>query len=187
VTLLDRRAARRAEIDRDYRVVSAALVGALRRISQSATAIDADPEHLWQRVQGALEASREVFRRMNNMRINLRADRIPHHDDSMPLPDALTCYRHRGNYRGEFRSMAALGALLGRSREPTEGSTGSRAATELAEELHIRGELWTFEIGDSVHVFTTPRSPSDAALARLRPPLTAVRVTACDEPASPPP
>ncbi len=187
MTLLDRRAARRAEIDRDYRLVSAALVGALRRISQSATAIDADPEHLWQRVQGALEASREVFRRLNNLRINLRADRIPHHDDSMPLPDALTCYRHRGNYRGEFRSMGALGALLGRSRESTEGTTGPRAMTELAEELHIRGELWTFELEDSIHVFTTPRSPSDVALARLRPPLTAVRVTACDEPASPPP
>ena len=187
MTLLDRRAARRAEIDRDYRLGSAALVGALRRISQSTTAIDADPEHLWQRVQGALEASREVFRRLNNLRINLRADRIPHHDDSMPLPDALTCYRHRGNYRGEFRSMGALGALLGRSRESTEGSTGPRAATELAEELHIRGELWTFELEDSIHVFTTPRSFSDVALARLRPPLTAVRVTVCDEPASPPP
>ena len=184
MTPLDRRTARRAEIDRDHRLVTAALVGALRRITHDATTIDADPAHLWQDVQGAIEASREVFRRLTNARINLRADRMAQHfDDSKPLPEALACYRHRGNYRGEFRSMAALGALLSRSREATEDLPRPRDAAGLAEQLHLRGELWTFELEDSIHVFTTPRSPSDAALARLRPSLTTVRVR--DEPTSP--
>lgn len=184
MTPLDRRIARRAEIERDHRLVTAVLVGALRRITHNATTIDADPEHLWQDVQGALEASREVFRRLTSARINLRADRIAQRfDDSKPLPEALICYRHRGNYRGEFRSMAALGALLSRSRGPLENIACPREVTGLAEELHLRGELWTFELADSIHVFTTPRSPSDTALARLRPPPLVVRVR--DEPTSP--
>ena len=48
-------------------------------------------------------------------------------------------------------------------------------ALGLAEVLHLRGELWTFELDGVVHVFTTPHSPSDDALAPLRPPLTACK------------
>jgi hypothetical protein len=164
----DRRTARRAEIERDHRLVTATLVGALRRIIHNAATTVDEPEQLWQQVEAALEASREDFRRLNNARINLRAERSAAFEDSKPLPDALACYRHRGNYRGEFRSMAALGAVLSRSRE-------DKPQPGLAEALHLRGELWTFELDDVVHVFTTPHSPSDDALARLRPALTAAR------------
>jgi hypothetical protein len=170
----DRRTARRAEIERDHRLVAATLVGALRRITHNAANIG-EPEQLWKQVEAALEASREDFRRLNNARINLRAERSATFKDSKPLPDALACYRHRGNYRGVFRSMAALGAVLSRSRDSLEKP---QPAVGLAEALHIRGELWTFELDDAVHVFTTPGSPSDDALARLRPPLTAVRIVA---------
>lgn len=171
----DRRTARRAEIERDHRLVTATLVGALRRITHNAATTSGEPEHLWQQVEAALEASHEAFRRLNNARINLRADRGATFYDSKPLPDALACYRHRGNYRGEFRSMAALGAVLSRSRDTLDKP---QPAVGLAEALHLRGELWTFELDDVIHVFTTPGSPSDAALARLRPPLTAVRIVA---------
>jgi hypothetical protein len=172
MTPADRRIARRAEIDRDHRLVAATLVSALRRITHTAATNIGDPEHLWKQVEAALEGSREDFRRLNNARINLRAERSAAFADSKPLPDALACYRHRGNYRGVFRSMAALGAVLSRSRDSLEKP---QPAVGLAEALHIRGELWTFELDDVIHVFTTPGSPSDDALARLRPPLTAAR------------
>ena len=184
MTPIDRRTARRAEIERDHHLVTAALVGALRRILHRATTTDTDPEHLWQHVQDALETSRENFRRLNNARINLRAARFAQRfEDSTALPQAMACYRHRGNYRGEFRSMAALGALLSRSRVDPEDLTHPHEAKGLAEHLHLRGELWTFELEDSVHVFTTPNGPSDIALARLRPPSTTARLR--DESTSP--
>lgn len=173
---LDRRTARRAELERDHRLVTAALVGALRRITHSATTTSTDPEHLWVRVQDALDVSREVFRQANSRRINLRAARAAQRfDDSKTPPEALACYRHRGNYRGEFPSMAMLGTLLRRSREPDD-ATHSPESSGFAEELHLRGELWTLELEGSIHVFTTPHGPSDVALARLRPPPLAVRV-----------
>ena len=176
MTPIDRRTARRAEIERDHRLVTAALVGALRRILHRATTTDTDPEHLWQHVQGALDTSCENYRRLNNARINLRAARFAQRfDDSMALPQAMACYRHRGNYRGEFRSMAALGALLRRSLEGPEFVV-SPQMSGFAEDLHLRGELWTFDLDDAIHVFTTPHSASDAALARLRPPRGVVRV-----------
>lgn len=176
MTPIDRRTARRAELERDHRLVTAALVGALRRISHSAATTDTDPEQLWLRVQDALEVSREVFRRLNSGRINLRADRAAQRfDDSKALPEALACYRHRGNYRGEFPSMAMLGALLRRSREPDDAAR-SQETSGFAEELHLRGELWTFELEGSIHVFTTPHGPCDVALARLRPPPAVARV-----------
>ena len=177
MTPTDCRTARRAEIERDHLLVTAALVGALRRILHRATSTATDPEHLWQHVQGALERSRETFRRLNSARVNLRADRFAQRfDDSVALPQAMACYRHRGNYRGEFRSMATLGALLRRSRETSEFVVRPQETSSCAEDLHLRGELWTFELGDAIHVFTTPDSASDVALARLRPPRAITRV-----------
>ena len=174
MTPIDRRTARRAEIERDHRLVTATLVGALRRILHRATTTDTDPEHVWQHVQDALETSRENFRRLNNARINLRAARFAQRfEDSTALPQAMACYRHRGNYRGEFRSMAALGALLRRSLDLPGVVMRPQETSGFAEDLHLRGELWTFDLADSIHVFTTPHSPSDAALARLRPPRAA--------------
>jgi len=161
VTPIDRRTARRAEIERDHRLVTAALVGALRRILQRATTTATDPEHLWQHVQGALDTSCENYRRLNNARINMRAARFAQRfDDSMALPQAMACYRHRGNYRGEFRSMAALGALLRRSLEAPEIVALMQETSRFAEDLHLRGELWTIARDGLVHVF---RGPSTSA------------------------
>ena len=153
MTPIDRRTARRAEIERDHRLMTAALVGALRRILHRATTTDTAPEHLWQHVQVALETSRENFHRLNNARINARATRLAQRfDDSMALPQALACYRHRGNYRGEFRSMPALGALLRRSREVPGEVMPHQETSGFAEELHLRGELWTFAGGRPVRL-----------------------------------
>ena len=91
-------------------------------------------------------------------------------EDSTALPQAMACYRHNGNYCGEFRSMAALGALLRRSLEIPGVVMRTQETSVFAEDLHLRGELWTFDLADSINVFTTPHSLSDAALARLRPP-----------------
>ena len=166
---MDRRAARHAEIERDHRLVAMSLAAALRRIARETEPAGADPERLWQRVEGALEQSRDAYRRLNNARINLRAQRGAEFDDVQPLPAALRCYRHRGNYRGVFRSMTALGVQLRRARGVPGDGMHDGGAADIAQYLHLRGELWTFEHAGTVHVFSQPGSASDAALAaRLR-------------------
>ena len=165
MTAMDRRAARHAEIERDHRLVTMSLAATLRRIARETEPAGADPERLWRRVEDALEQSRDACRRLNNARINLRAERCTEFDDSQPLPAALGCYRHRGNYRGVFRSMTALGVLLRRARGMAGDWLHDGGAADIARELHLRGELWTFEHAGSVHVFSQPGSSSDAALA----------------------
>jgi len=167
---MDRRAARHAEIERDHRLVAMSLAAALRRIARETEPAGADPERIWQRVETALEQSRDACRRLNNARINLRGQRDAQFDDAQPLPASLQCYRHRGNYRGVFPSMTALGVLLRRARGmPGDGLHDSGAA-DIARGLHLRGELWTFEHAGSVHVFSQPGSASDAALAGRKSP-----------------
>ena len=187
MTSLDRRTARRAELERDHRLVTSTLVTALRQIVRNTAATPVDPEQLWRILQDALATNREAFRRLTNTRINLRAHRSPAFDDSMPPPECLRCYRHRGNYRGSFRSMATLSALLGRTRGIPDDLQPRPDAATLAEALHLRGELWTFELDDQVHVFTAPASPSDLALAQRRPSLTPTHPTAHDDSPRPPP
>jgi hypothetical protein len=165
MTAMDRRAARHAEIERDHRLVAMSLAAALRRIARETEPAGADPERLWQRVENALELSRDACRRLNNARINLRAQRCAEFDDAQPLPAALGYYRHRGNYRGVFRSMTALGVLLRRARGMPGDGLHDGGAADIARELHLRGELWTFEHAGAVHVFSQPGSASDAALA----------------------
>ena len=167
MTSLHRRAARHAEIERDHRLVAMAPAAALRRIARETEPVGADPEHLWQRVETALEQSRDAFRRLNNARINLRGQRGAQFDDAQPLPAALQCYRHRGNYRGVFPSMTALGVLLRRTRGMPGDGLHDGGAADIARGLHLRGELWTFEHAGSVHVFSQPGSASDAVLAGL--------------------
>lgn len=162
---IDRRAARHAEIERDDQLVALSLAAALRRIARETGPDGDDPERLWQRVEDALEQSREACRRLNNARINLRAQRGAQFDDSRPLPAALAYYRHRGNYRGVFRSMTALGVLLRRTRGMPGDGMHAGGAAGIALRLHLLGELWTFEHAGSVHVFAQPESASDAALA----------------------
>lgn len=162
-----RRAARHAEIDRDSQLVTAALADALRRLARSADS--RSPELLWARVGEALEASRAAYRALNNARINLRACRQTIHDDSALLPAELVHYRHHGNYRGAFCSMAELGNCLRGALGITAGlSPAERAA--IACDLHLRGEIWTIEQEEgAVHVFGRPGTAADLFLASERP------------------
>lgn len=186
MTSLDRRTARRAELERDHGLVTSTLVNALRQIVRNTAATPVDPEQLWRLLQDALATNREAFRRLTNTRINLRAHRSPTFDDSTPLPEFLLGYRHRGNYRGSFRSMAILGALLSRTRGCPDDIQPQPDPATLAEALHLRGELWTFVLEDHIHVFTTPASPSDLALAQIRPSPTLPRPAPHDSPRPPP-
>lgn len=159
-----RRSPRRAEVERDGQLVTAKLIDDLRRILDGEARRGAYPEHLWQVIDGRLAASRDAHRSLTRARVGLRAQRAIAWDDSRPLPVALVYYRHRGNYRGGFRSMTAIGVLLG----PCGQGAPRPDPAALAHELHLRGELWTFEFAGLVHVFTTPGSNSDRALALLQ-------------------
>jgi len=187
MTSMDRRAARTAEIERDHQLVAMTLAAALRRIARETEPDGSDPVRLWRRVEEALEQSREACRRLNNARINLRAQRGAQFDDARPLPAALQCYRHRGNYRGVFPSMIALGVLLRRARGVPGDGLHDGGAADIARRLHLRGELWTFKHAGALHVFSQPGSPSDAALAAQPDPAAAsghAGADACSGPAS---
>ena len=163
----DRCAARYEEIERDHQVVVAALVAGLLRIARG-TAAEADPEDVCQRVEDAIAESRAAYRRLNDARINLRGQRNARWNDSQGLPAPLVWYRHHGNYHGEFASMAALGVLLSQVWSVGDNVADRADAASIAEELHLRGELWTFVHDGALHVFSKPASASDAALARQR-------------------
>jgi hypothetical protein len=159
-----RRAARHAEIARDAQVVAEALRDTLRRILEAAL----PAEQLWVRVGEAVAASRVAHRTLNDARITLRARRSAVYADSAPLPASLAFYRHHGNYRGAFVSMAELGNCLRGALGITAGlSPLARAA--LARELHLRGDVWTLEHEGAVHVFGRPGSGADLILACERP------------------
>ena len=163
----DRRAARDAEIERDHQVVAAALVAGLLRIARG-TEAETDPEDVCQRVEDTIAESRAAYQRLNDARINLRGQRNAPWNDSQGLPAPLVWYRHHGNYHGEFASMAALGVVLSQSWSVGDDMADRADAASIAEELHLRGELWTFVHDGALHVFSKPASPSDAALARPR-------------------
>lgn len=162
-----RRAARYAEIDRDGQIVTVQLADTLRRLAASADA--RSPELLWARVGEALEASRAAHRALNNARINLRAHRQAVYSDSAPLPTTLAPYRHHGNYRGAFGSMAELGNCLRGALGITAGLP-SAERTAIACDLHLRGEIWTIELEGALHVFGRPGTGADLLLASERPP-----------------
>lgn len=157
-----RRAARRVEIDRDHRLVRRGLIREVSRLLVEDPG--ADPEVLIERIEAALRASRADHQRLNNARINLRADRGAQFADSERLPEALAAFGHRGNYHGTHASMAALGQLLGPLLARPDGEAGPAAA--LAEDMHRLGEIWTLERDGVVHVFARPESAADGMLAR---------------------
>jgi hypothetical protein len=159
-----RRAARHQEVARDAQVVAESLRDTLRHVADTALS----PEQIWVRVGEAVAASRAAHRALNNARITLRARRSAFYADSAPLPASLVFYRHHGNYRGAFRSMAELGNCL-RGALGITGGLPPQARAALARELHLRGDLWTFEHQGAVHVFGRPGSGADLILACERP------------------
>lgn len=163
----ERRKARHEEIGRDGQVVADALLAALRRITEGPST--QSPEQLWARVDQAMQASRAAHRSLNDARINLRGQRYSVHDDSAPLPSSLRWFRHHGNYRGAFTSMAELGNCL-RSALGVHAGLSPAERTMIARELHLCGDIWTIEHEGAVHVFGRPGSSADLILASERAP-----------------
>lgn len=168
---MTRREAHRAEIERDHRLVSLGFLQELetlvddelaRLMAEHATAA---PFLLLDRVEALAATAREDLKRLNDTRIELRAERGQERSDLLPLPELLAHYRHRGNYRGAFPSMADLGrALCGGVGLPEAWMHPSLTAA-LAAALHRRGEIWTLERSGVVHVFCKPHSKADRILA----------------------
>jgi len=166
-----RREARRAEIDRDQRLVALGFLKNLQRLvdDQVARVLLDDavwPDQVLEAVQAVLEAGAAEHRDLNDLRINLRGQRCATFEDTAPLPEMLAAYRHRGNYHGAFATMADAGRVLLLELALPEGWLDRGLGVMLAELLHRRGELWTFERSGAVHVFARPGSPADQALTR---------------------
>ncbi|MBP9919600.1 MAG: hypothetical protein KBF43_13510 [Dermatophilaceae bacterium] len=166
-----RREARRAEIDRDHRLVALGFLKNLQRLvdDQLARVLLDDavwPDQVLEAVQAVHEAGAAEHRHLNDERINLRGQRGATFEDTAPLPEVLGAYRHRGNYHGAFATMGDAGRVLLLELELPEGWVDRGLGVMLAEMLHRRGELWTFERNGAVHVFCRPGSPADQALSR---------------------
>jgi hypothetical protein len=145
-----RREARRAEIDRDHRLVALGFLKNLQRLvdDQVARVLLDDavwPDQVLEAVQAVLEAGAAEHRHLNDERINLRGHRGATFEDTAPLPEVLGAYRHRGNYHGAFATMGDAGRVLLLELELPEGWVDRGLGVMLAEMLHRRGELWTFE------------------------------------------
>ena len=166
-----RREARRAEIDRDHRLVALGFLKNLQRLvdDQVARVLLDDavwPDQVLEAVQTVLAAGAAEHRHLNDERINLRGHRGATFEDTAPLPEVLAAYRHRGNYHGAFATMGDAGRVLLLELELPEGWVDRGLGVMLAEMLHRRGELWTFERNGAIHVFCRPGSPADQALSR---------------------
>ncbi|MBA3546784.1 MAG: hypothetical protein H0T76_09905 [Nannocystis sp.] len=166
-----RREARRAEIDRDHRLVALGFLKNLQRLvdDQVARVLLDDavwPGQVFEAVQAALVAGAEEHRHLNDERINLRGDRCATFKDTAPLPEVLAAYRHRGSYHGAFATMGDAGRVLLLELGLPEAWVDRGLGVMLAEALHRRGEVWTFERNGAVHIFARPRSQADQALTR---------------------
>lgn len=168
---MTRREAHRAEIERDHRLVSLGFLHDLENLADDELArlmvehATAAPFLLLDKVEALVATSREDLARLNDARIELRAERGQGRSDLLPLPDLLAGFRHRGNYHGAFASMADLGHALAVGVGLPEAWAHPSATAALAEALHRRGEIWTFERSGAVHVFCKPRSTADRVLA----------------------
>jgi hypothetical protein len=167
---MTRREAHRAEIERDHRLVSLSFLHDLETLVDDELArlmvehASAAPFLLLEKVEALVATCREDLVRLNNERIELRAERHRERADLVPLPEVLAAFRHRGNYHGAFATVADLGRALGAGFGLPEAWMHSTAAAALAEALHRRGEIWTFERNGAVHVFGKPRSTADRIL-----------------------
>ena len=167
---MTRREAHRAEIERDHRLVSLGLLHNLESLVDDELArlmvehASAAPFLLLEKVEALVATCREDLVRLNNERIELRAERGREQADLVSLPEVLAAFRHRGNYHGAFASMADLGRALGTGGGLPEAWLHTSATAALAEALHRRGEIWTFERSGAVHVFCKPRSTADRVL-----------------------
>lgn len=164
-----RRAALLAEIDRDEVVLAAALHHELRQVADSIQhARRASIEDLWLRVLDVVAASRSAAGALSSVRVMTRGERGAVYEDSAPLPEALRMFRHRGNYRGAYASLAEIGNVV-RSALGLVGGLPPDSRSHVTRTLHLRGELWTYVHEEVVHVFGRPGSTVDRLLASERP------------------
>jgi len=157
--------AHQAEIERDETVVRASFGLDLRQIEEDARAVRAPSlDALLLRTFRAAENARNAHRELSNLRTTLRGTMGAEWDDSAPLPAELCYYRHRGNYRGAYSTLADLGGVVARVGGVL-GLGSPAARTNVVRDLHLRGEVWTFVLGEQVHVFAKPGSEADRLLA----------------------
>lgn len=168
---MTRREAHRAEIERDHRLVSLGFLQALERLLDDELARlmveqnGAAPFLLLERVEAVVTDTHVDLRCLDKLRTDLRAARGVNYADRRPLPEALAMYRHRGNYHGAFATMADLGGALGLGLGLPDAWMTPLVAAALAEGLHRRGEVWTFERSSIIHVFCKPQSTAERVLA----------------------
>lgn len=164
------REARRAEIERDHRLVSLGLLQTLETLVDEELArlmrehASAAPYLLLEQIEAVAATHREDLARLGEARLECRVANQSH-ANTTPLPDVLAALRHRGNYHGAFASMADLGRALGSGIGLPEAWVEPAAATALASALHRRREIWTFERSGAIHVFGTPGTTADRVLA----------------------
>lgn len=163
-----RHAALVAELERDEIVLVAALSHELHQVADSVKhARHVSLEELWLRVHDVVAASRAASGTLSTVRVMARGERGIAYDDSVPLPEALRAFRHRGNYHGAYASMADIGNVVRSALGLVRGlSRASRIS--VTRELHIRGDLWTYVHEKLVHVFGRPGSAADRLLASDR-------------------
>lgn len=150
-TPLSRPGVTAAEIDRDERVLVAAL---LRRLQLeivdhlSAALLQGthiDPGELCDRIERSLTECRARRSELNDRRIVRRSERRPIPDG---LPSAAEPFARNGEYVGEFPDLAAVARA-------TLADAGSSWIDFLAVglDLHLHGALWTVDRGGVVFVF----------------------------------
>ncbi|MBZ5713013.1 hypothetical protein [Nannocystis pusilla] len=173
---LIRMAAHHAEIDRDEVVLAAALCHDLRQVADSIQHARrrVSIEDLWLRVLDVVAASRAACGALSSVRVMTRGERSVVYDDSAPLPEALHVFRHRGNYRGAYASMAEIGNIV-RSVLGLVCGLPPESRINITRALHLRGDLWTYVHEKVVHVFGRPGSAADRLLASEWPPRPAER------------
>lgn len=165
-----RRAAHHAEIDRDEVVLAAALSHELRQVADAIHRMRrVSIEDLWLGVLDVVAASRTAAGTLSSVRVTTRGERGVVYDDSAPLPERLQMFRHRGNYRGAYGSMAEIGNVV-RGALGLVGGLPPEIRIHITRALHLRGDLWTFVHERVVHVFGRPGSAADRLLASERPP-----------------
>ncbi|MFZ6186020.1 hypothetical protein [Nannocystis pusilla] len=165
-----RHAALVAELDRDEIVLAAALSHELHQVADSVKhARHVSLEELWLRVHDVVAASRAASGTLSTVRVMARGERGIAYDDSVPLPEALRAFRHRGNYHGAYASMADIGNVV-RSALGLVRGLPRASRINVTRELHIRGDLWTYVHEKLVHVFGRPGSAADRLLASNRRP-----------------
>lgn len=165
---MTRRAAHLAEIERDEVVLAAALAHELRQVADSIHHVRCvSIEDFWLRVLDVVAASRAASGALSSVRVMTRGERNVVYDDSAPLPEALHMFRHRGNYRGAYTSMAELGNIVRGALGLVRGLP-PESRINVARALHLRGDLWTYVHDRVVHVFGRPGSAADRLLASER-------------------